>query len=215
VLGFQAEAGNLCVRNYSKSYHPDYKNLDGATYESEIGAGKTTCFACAVGCRKKVKVEMPYKVTDRLGGPEFETLGCLGSNLEIMDPIAISKANERCNNYGIDTITMGGLAAYLFESVDKYTTGWDCSLWEMMKVGERRINMLRVINARRGFSNKDDVLPKRLNKPLPDGPAQGKCVDPEDFKRMTKQYYALMGWDSQSGNPSEGKLMELGLEWSI
>ena len=390
VLGFQAEAGNLCARNYSQSYHPDYKKLDGATFEPEIGSGQTTCYACAVSCRKKVKVESPHKVTDRLGGPEFETLGCLGSNLEIMDPIVVSKANELCNNYGLDTITMGGLAAYLFESVDsgligrdqvdgrkigfgdsqgllwlieqvagrkgvgdviadgfeacikhfgqetrkyainvkghglavhmaqvkpsqaliyavcpigadhmsaehdwllasdseackglgifncnennsengtdirsaaestglskvrmtvygqfyyslldtlclcmfcwgpgnlytykdledlvKQTTGWDCSFWELMKAGERRINMLRVINARRGFTRKDDILPKRLSEPLPDGPAEGKCVNPDDLERMTNQYYALMGWDIESGNPSEGKLMELGLEWSI
>jgi len=66
-----------------------------------------------------VKTEKPYKVTDRLGGPEFETLGLLGSNLDITDPAVVARANELCNNYGIDTITMGGLAAYLFESVEK------------------------------------------------------------------------------------------------
>ncbi len=390
VVSFQAESGNLCVHNYSKSYHPDHSKLDGATYESEIGAGGTTCFACAVGCRKKVKAESPHKVTDRLGGPEFETLGCLGSNLDIMDPIAVAKANELCNNYGLDTITMGGLAAYLFESIDnglikpdqingrelgfgdadgllwlieqvanrtgvgdiiadgfaasvkhfgqetgkyainvkghglavhmaqvkpsqalmyavcpigadhmsaehdwllasgseackglgvfdcdesnsensskirsaaestglskvrmtvytqyfyslldtlclcmfcwgpgnlytykdledllKRTTGWDCSLWEMMKAGERRINMLRVINARRGFSSKDDILPERLSAPLPGGPAKGKCVDRQAFAKMIEQYYNLMGWNIETGNPTEGKLMELGLQWTI
>ncbi|MGD8501643.1 MAG: aldehyde ferredoxin oxidoreductase N-terminal domain-containing protein, partial [Phycisphaerales bacterium] len=108
VVGFQAEAGNLATHNYSRSYHQDYKELDGATFEPRIGAGHTTCFACVVGCRRKVKTQEPYRVTDRLGGPEFETLGLLGSNLDITDPAAVAKANELCNNYGIDTMTMGG-----------------------------------------------------------------------------------------------------------
>ena len=382
VVGFQTEAGNLSTHNYSRSYHPDYKKLDGATFEPEIGAGHTTCFACAVGCRKKVKAESPYQVTDRLGGPEFETLGILGSNLDITDPVAVAKANELCNNYGIDTISMGGLAGYLFESIENglikteqtdgkqlgfgnvegllwlieqvanrkgigdvvaegfaasvkhfghetgqyainvknhglavhmpqvkpsqalmyavcpigadhmssehdwllasggevckglgvfggqgpssaaqstdlakvrmtvysqyfyslmdtlclcmfcwgpgnlfnyreledlltYTTGWECTLWELMKVGQRRINMMRQVNARRGFDHKDDCLPDRLSQPLPDGPAKGRCVEPKAFAKMLDQYYDLMGWDQQSGNPSDATLMELGLDWAI
>ena len=49
-------------------------------------------------------------MTDRLGGPEFETLGLLGSNLDITDPLAVCKANEMCNNLGLDTISTGGMA---------------------------------------------------------------------------------------------------------
>jgi len=389
VVGFQAEAGNLATHNYSRSYHDHYKELDGATFEPRIGAGHTTCFACVVGCRRKVKTEQPYKVSDRLGGPEFETLGLLGSNLDIVDPAAVAKANELCNNYGIDTITMGGLAAYLFESMEKglitpeatdgkslgfgdpesllwliervahrqgigdiladgfeaaikkfgqqtapyaihvknnglaahmaqvkpsqalmyavcpigpdhmssehdwllasdsepckglgifagaapaadqsgvctaadscgldkvrmtvysqyfyslldtlclcmfcwgpgnlfnyseladllrYTTGWECTLWELMKVGERRVNMMRQLNAKRGFAREHDRLPERLSKPLPDGPAKGRHVDVEVFAKMLDQYYALMGWDSKTGNPTHAKLLELGLEWAL
>jgi aldehyde:ferredoxin oxidoreductase len=390
VLGFQAEAGNLATHNYSRSYHPDYKNLDGASFEPTIGTGFTTCFACVVGCRRKVKTEKPYKVTDRLGGPEFETLGLLGSNLDITDPVAVAKGNELCNNYGIDTITMGGLAAYLFESAEKglitqeatdgkslgfgdpeallwlieqvahrngigdilaegfeatiehfgkgtaayainvknnglavhmaqvkpsqalmyavcpigpdhmssehdwllasdsearkglsifkcaksasteqseireasnsyeldkvrmtvysqyfyslldtlclcmfcwgpgnlfnyrdledlllCTTGWECTLWELMKVGERRVNMMRQFNAKRGFNREHDRLPERLSEALPDGPAKGKCVDKVAFARMLDQYYGLMGWDEKSGNPTDAKLLELGLEWTL
>ena len=376
VVGSQAEAGNLSTRNYSRSFHPDYKKLAGDTYEPEIGAGHTTCFACVIGCRKKVKTDAPFHVTDRLGGPEFETLGLLGTNLDITDPVTIAKANELCNNFGLDTIGMGGLAAYLFECMDrglvdpdavgrqlrfgdgdgllwlieqvarrrgvgdilaegfeasvatfgeqtrpyaihvknhalpvhmaqvkpsqalmyavcpigadhmssehdwliaseseaarglgvlesgeatstdlakvritvysqyyyslldslclcmfvwnpgnlfKYheleelvrcATGWDCTFWELMKVGERRVNMMRQLNARRGFTRRHDRLPQRLTEPLPDGPAQGRCVNPAAFAEMLDEYYDLMGWDCATGNPTRGKLLELGLEWT-
>ena len=39
-----------------------------------------------------------------------ETLGLLGSNLDIVDPVAVCKANEMCNNLGLDTISTGGMA---------------------------------------------------------------------------------------------------------
>jgi aldehyde:ferredoxin oxidoreductase len=75
--------------------------------------------------------------------------------------------------------------------------------------------MMRQLNARRGFAREHDQLPERLGKALPDGPAKGKCVNSEAFAGMLNQYYALMGWDSKTGNPAHAKLLELGLEWTI
>ncbi len=118
VIG-NAEAGNLCVHNYSTGHHKDYAKLDRSNYDKDFLGKGTTCYGCAVGCRKTVKSEAPYKVTDKLGGPEFETIGVLGSNMDIFDPVAVAKANELCNTYGIDTITLGGIVSYLAESVEK------------------------------------------------------------------------------------------------
>ncbi len=44
-------------------------------------------------------------------------------------------------------------------------TGWDFSLYELMKVGERRLNLMRVFNAREGFTRQDDRLPKKFYSP--------------------------------------------------
>ncbi len=60
------------------------------------------------------------------------------------------------------------------------------------RIFERRINMLRQINARQGFTSKDDTLPQRLFEELPDGPAKGRCVDKEVFVEMRAQYYGLL-----------------------
>ncbi len=378
VVAPQAEGGNLATHNFSRSWHKDYMNLHGGTYDEKIGAGSTTCFACIVGCRKKVKADAPWEVTDRLGGPEFETLGLLGSNLDITDPVAVAKANELCNNYGLDTITTGGVASYLFECLEKgiltqehcdgrklgfndpeglfwlieqianrkgigdtladglvtaveklgketspyaihvknkvppvhmaqvkpslalmyavcpigadhmscehdwllssqseiskglgilgggelscadlnkvrmtvysqyfyslldtlclcmfcwgcgslytyrdledllrHATGWECTMFELMKAGERRISMMRQVNARQGLTTEDDTLPKRLFEALPDGPAQGRCVEADAFPVMVDQYYGLLGWDRETGSPTEARLKELGLEWAI
>jgi aldehyde:ferredoxin oxidoreductase len=101
------------------------------------------------------------------------------------------------------------------EDLMRCTTGWDCTMWELMKVGERRVNMMRRLNARRGFIRRDDRLPEKLSEPLPDGPAKGKRVDPDAFAGMLDRYYELMGWDPATGNPTRGKLLELGLGWTV
>ena len=69
--------------------------------------------------------------------------------------------------------------------------------------------------AGKGFTSKDDTLPQRLFEELPDGPAKGRCVNKEAFVEMRAQYYDLLGWDDTTGNPRDGKLRDLGLEWAI
>jgi aldehyde:ferredoxin oxidoreductase len=91
--------------------------------------------------------------------------------------------------------------------------GWKTSVYELMKIGERRLNLLRVFNAREGFTKKDDQLPDRLYQPLPDGPAKGKSINRADLERAKELYYQMAGWSSESGNPTRRKLKELSLGW--
>ena len=92
-------------------------------------------------------------------------------------------------------------------------TGWETSLWELMKVGERTVNMARVFNLREGFGRKDDTLPERLFEPLESGVLQGKGIDRREFEDLLTLYYEAMGWDPKDGVPTRGKLAELNLYW--
>jgi len=56
-----------------------------------------------------------YKVSPTYGGPEYETVGAFGSNCGIDDLRAISKANELCNAYSIDTISTGMMVSFAME----------------------------------------------------------------------------------------------------
>lgn len=92
-------------------------------------------------------------------------------------------------------------------------TGWNVSLFELMKVGERRLNMMRVFNAREGFDRKDDALPKKFFKPLQGtGPTAGIALDPKEFEEALETYYQIMGWTS-NGIPTRANLIDLDLEW--
>jgi len=93
-------------------------------------------------------------------------------------------------------------------------TGWDVTVDEILKVGERRLNMMRAFNARQGFTRKDDTLPRKFFKPLQGvGPTAGVALKEEELERVKDVYYRLAGWDAATGNPTTAKLEELKLGW--
>ncbi len=93
-------------------------------------------------------------------------------------------------------------------------TGWDTSLWEMMKVGERANTLQRVFNLREGFTAADDTLPDRFFEPLGNGALAGHALPREEFARAVRAYYAMAGWDPETGRPTAAKLAELDVAWA-
>jgi aldehyde:ferredoxin oxidoreductase len=96
-----------------------------------------------------------------------------------------------------------------------YVTGWDnISLSEILEVGERRINLMRAFNAREGFGKEQDALQKKFFKPLlGPGPNEGVRYTSAQFAQMKETYYRIMGWDTETGLPTQEKLESLGLGW--
>jgi aldehyde:ferredoxin oxidoreductase len=96
----------------------------------------------------------------------------------------------------------------------KAITGWEVSLFELMRAGERGTMIARAFNSREGFTIKDDRLPKRLFDPKPDGANAGQQIFKEDdFNEATRLYYEMIGCQPETGRPSRAKLLELGLDW--
>jgi aldehyde:ferredoxin oxidoreductase len=92
-------------------------------------------------------------------------------------------------------------------------TGWRVSLFELMKVGERRLNMMRLFNAREGLDRRHDKLPRKFFKTLQGtGPTFGVALDEAEFEHVLDVYYQLMGW-TPTGIPVPTKLVDLGIEW--
>ena len=389
VPGHQ-QAGRLSTRNFTSGVFEDWEALSGETMYDTIlrGAaegqqdslGRDTCYACAVRCKRVVEVTAgPYAVDPRYGGPEFETIGLFGSGCGISDLVAVAKANELCNKYGVDTISCGATIAWAMEcyenglltledtgglelrfgdaaamvqivemiaqregvgdllaegsaraaarigrgterflttskqqeaaahmpqvkrtlalmyavnpfgadhqsnshdgdyagglehmaqlglldpqphlslnaemvryamltqhlrsALDSLTichfcfgaggwelygpdqllqairaiTGWEVSLYELMKLGERRVNMMRAFNAREGIGREADTLPEKFHDvPLRGGPSDGYFIERQEWQRARETYYAMCGWDATTGYPTRGKLEELGIGW--
>ncbi len=92
-------------------------------------------------------------------------------------------------------------------------TGWDTSLMELSKTGERVTNMSHAFNVREGIGRKDDILPERFYEPLPDGRIQGTALSRDQMEEAITLLYQMKGWDPATGIPTRGKLVELDLGW--
>jgi len=92
-------------------------------------------------------------------------------------------------------------------------TGWEMSIDEFRKNGERIYNLIRAYCVREGVSREADTLPSRLmEEPLPEGPAEGMVIDRDTLEMMKDAYYEFRGWDKETGIPTREKLRELGLD---
>jgi aldehyde:ferredoxin oxidoreductase len=387
-LGVEPNAGlgNTVTRNFQEGAFEEVANLAAERMTESILKSNETCWGCPIRCKRVVEATGPVPLDPTYGGPEFEALMMLGSNLGLGDLVMVAKANELCNAYGLDCISTGAMVGFamecaerglvpagggaaiggaaaagtvadrvplfgdghgalrLIESIalrrgvgdvlaDGYprataawgdacaalavevkgqpfpahmvrvkrsqalayavspigadhmatehdwlatkdgdvprgmgvtefteytaldgakaratahsqmyyslmdtltlcmfpwgpgslmghremedlvhaTTGWRMTFFELMKAGERRINLMRAFNAREGFDRRHDRLPSRAFEPLRGGPADGNRIDPVAFEAALDAYYAVMGWDPATGAPGAGTLAELGI----
>ena len=93
-------------------------------------------------------------------------------------------------------------------------TGWETSLWELMKAGERASVLTRCFNIKHGKSRKDDTLPERMFEELAGGPLKGSKMDRVEFDKALSLYYEMMGCDRETGIPTQGRLHELSIAWA-
>jgi aldehyde:ferredoxin oxidoreductase len=87
--------------------------------------------------------------------------------------------------------------------------GLDWDVKELMRFGERGMNLKRLINMRMGLDGSNDRLPKRLLEPYEEGGSAGFAPD---LQGLLYGYYMERGWDPSTGLPTGEKLAELGLD---
>ncbi len=120
VVLFQNTIGSLPAHNYNEGQFERCEDISGSRMVETILKERDTCFACVVRCKRVVEIkEGGYKADPKYGGPEYETLGTFGSYCDIADLAAIAKANQLCNEYGVDTIAAGATIAFAMECFEK------------------------------------------------------------------------------------------------
>ena len=100
-------SGILPTRNFQKGQFEGAEAICGEKMTDTILVKSEGCYACAVQCKRSVKVEGKYNASPEYGGPEYETVASLGSYCGIDNLAAIAQGNEMCNRYGLDTISVG------------------------------------------------------------------------------------------------------------
>jgi len=155
--------------------------------------------------------------------PQGHPLGVLGL-IEPLDPLDLDARKVRAffetqkvwsfyNSVGMCDFVGAPLNVMELTPLVDYVngvTGWNMSLYEAMKVGERNNTLARVFNNREGFGPGDDILPDRLHEGIGNGALKGSKVDRDQFLAARRTYYEMAGWDA-SGRPTVTKLAELGI----
>ncbi|UCF92009.1 MAG: aldehyde ferredoxin oxidoreductase family protein [Desulfobacterales bacterium] len=151
-----SEAGALPVDNFRRSKLDDAAPLSGDAYNRLLLQTRRGCYACPIRCKRGIRVDDPkYGVDSRYGGPEYETMAALGTNLNITDLKAIAKGNEICNRYCLDTISAGMTIAFACECFEKgIITAQDTGGLEL-RFGDAdlMIRLLEMTARREGFGD--------------------------------------------------------------
>src|SRR5437899_7538746 len=110
------KVGGMAVRNYEGGPFDRAAEISAeALVETGYRIKMEACWACTVRCKKVVKLEQPYQIDPKYGGPEFESIAAMGSDCGIGDLAVVAKANERCNALGVDTISFGATVAWAMD----------------------------------------------------------------------------------------------------
>ena len=119
VLGLN-ESGILPTKNFQSGEFTRAEEISGERMAETILVERDTCSGCPVRCKRVVKTEFSgEEVKPEYGGPEYETIAAFGSLCMNSDLDAIALANQKCNQYGLDTISAGNTIAYAMEASEK------------------------------------------------------------------------------------------------
>ncbi len=150
--------GGLPTRNYSQPLFEERQLLSGERNYEMFLKERDTCQACPLYCKQVFVNESddPRQRLDPLyGGPEYEAMAALGSDCGMTDNLAVLKANELCNMYGLDAISTGASIAFVMECFERgFLTGADTGGLEFRwGDAERLVQAVELIARRDGFGD--------------------------------------------------------------
>lgn len=108
-------------RNFLDSYHieEDLEKVSGETLAKTLLERAGGCFLCPIGCQRHTQVKTEKGDCEKGEGPEYETVVMMGPLCGIYDLPAITRANYRCNELGMDTMSFGGTTACAMELFER------------------------------------------------------------------------------------------------
>jgi aldehyde:ferredoxin oxidoreductase len=116
------EAGVFPTFNFQVGQFEGTHKINGPTLKEHFLIRHTACYACPLACARLTEVKGDIwgeQYAGRGEGPEYETIGSLGSACGIDNLAAITKANYLCNELGLDTISTGVTIACAMEMYTK------------------------------------------------------------------------------------------------
>lgn len=122
------QSGAFPTRNFQEAVFEGAEKISGeALAENQLIKNKG-CFGCTIACGRVTKIKSK-RYEGQGEGPEYETTWAYGGQCGVDDLDAITKANYLCNEYGLDTISMGSTIGCAMELYEKgYLTEEDAGM---------------------------------------------------------------------------------------
>ena len=120
IMSMMHEYGDVPIKYFTRGeWTEGVRKLSGETMSKTILYKQYACYRCLIACGREVAIK-DGKYAGLMGaGPEYETCASLGM-LCMNDSLeAVSKANDLCNRYGLDTISTGNVIAFAMECYER------------------------------------------------------------------------------------------------
>ena len=111
--------GGYPTMNWQHGVFEQIEEVNAQAVTEKVLIEGVSCFACPVSCGRKTEIREGRWAGRHGEGPEYETTNTFGALCGISDMSAITMANYRCNELGLDTISAGATIAFAIECCDK------------------------------------------------------------------------------------------------
>ncbi len=111
--------GGYPTQNWQSGTFEQIENVNAQAMTDQVLVEGVRCFACPVACGRGTEIRAGKWKGAHGEGPEYETVDTLGAMCGVDDLNAITMANYRCNEYGLDTISTGATIAFAMECYQK------------------------------------------------------------------------------------------------
>jgi len=119
ILMMANKAGFLPTRNYTQGVFEDAHMVSGEKLAAEYNVKTRGCFACTIPCSRIYTVKDGTYKGLHGEGPEYESLGSFTSRIGNNDIELALKANDLCNQLGIDILSTVGCIGWAMELYEK------------------------------------------------------------------------------------------------
>lgn len=152
--------GALPTQNFGVPVFEHPELLSGERNYEMFLKERDTCQACPITCKQVFENddENPYhKLDPAYGGAEYEAMAAFGPSCGVEDNLAVLKANELANAYGLDAISTGASIAFAMECFENEIIGVEDTggLEYRWGDGDLVVRSVEMIARREGFG---DVL---------------------------------------------------------
>ncbi len=110
--------GILPTRNFQTGVFAGADKIDGVALKNSYLISHKPCYRCPISCGRLTEVP-DGKYKGKGEGPEYETISSLGTACGLDNLAGLLKANYRCNELGMDTISAGLTIAAAMEMYEK------------------------------------------------------------------------------------------------